>query len=107
MWVDTRVTPMRDQDGGLIGFIGVSKDITDRRRAAEIQARYEAALHESAERLRLLVEKMPAVLWSTDADLRVTSSAGGGLAALGLETSDRLPVARAARDGVHSRGGRR
>jgi PAS domain S-box-containing protein len=35
-------------------------------------------------RLRVLVEQMPAVLWSTDRDLRFTSSLGGGLAALGL-----------------------
>jgi len=33
--------------------------------------------------LRLIVEQMPAVLWSTDLDLRLTSSEGAGLTALG------------------------
>jgi PAS domain S-box-containing protein len=33
--------------------------------------------------LRLIVEQMPAVLWSTDLELRLTSSEGAGLTALG------------------------
>lgn len=37
--------------------------------------------------LRLLVEQMPAILWSTDADLRFTSSMGGGLAVLNLRSN--------------------
>ncbi len=48
--------------------------------------------HEQAEEVareregqaRLVAEQVPAVLWSTDADLRFTSSLGAGLAALGL-----------------------
>src|SRR5215475_10991224 len=35
--------------------------------------------------LRLIVEQMPAVLWSTDLDLRLTSSEGAGLTALGAK----------------------
>ncbi|MDP9355059.1 MAG: PAS domain S-box protein, partial [Chloroflexota bacterium] len=35
--------------------------------------------------LALLVEHAPAILWSTDTDLRFTSSFGGGLAHLGLQ----------------------
>jgi PAS domain-containing protein len=34
--------------------------------------------------LRLLVDQFPAVFWTTDADLRFTSSLGAGLASLGL-----------------------
>ena len=34
-------------------------------------------------RMRALAEQLPAILWSTDAQLRVTSISGGGLAALG------------------------
>ena len=33
--------------------------------------------------LRLIVQQMPAVLWSTDLDMRLTSSEGAGLTALG------------------------
>jgi PAS domain S-box-containing protein len=40
--------------------------------------------------LFLLVEKIPAVLWTTDLDLRLTSIAGAGLAALNVQPSDYL-----------------
>ena len=46
--------------------------------------RAEAALRESEARLRVLIEQLPAVLWTTDAELRFTSSLGAGLARLGL-----------------------
>lgn len=35
--------------------------------------------------LRALVDQMPAVLWSTDTELRITSCAGAGLTSLGFE----------------------
>jgi PAS domain S-box-containing protein len=35
-------------------------------------------------RMRALADQLPAVVWSTDTDLRFTSSSGGGLVALGL-----------------------
>ncbi|HVS63959.1 MAG TPA: EAL domain-containing protein [Thermoanaerobaculia bacterium] len=43
-----------------------------------------------ADRLRILVEQMPAVLWSTDTDLRFTSSQGAGLAGLGLREDEAI-----------------
>ncbi len=39
-------------------------------------------------RLRLLTERMPAIIWSTDTRLRLTSSLGAGLAALGRRQGD-------------------
>jgi two-component system, cell cycle sensor histidine kinase and response regulator CckA len=47
--------------------------------------RSEAALRESEARLRVLIEQLPAVLWTTDRDLRFTSSLGAGLIRLGLK----------------------
>jgi len=41
-------------------------------------------LHSSETRLRMLVDQMPAVLWTTDRELRFTSSVGAGLARLAL-----------------------
>jgi PAS domain S-box-containing protein len=46
--------------------------------------RAEEALRESEARLRLTIEQVPAILWTTDDRLRFTSSLGAGLAALGL-----------------------
>jgi two-component system, cell cycle sensor histidine kinase and response regulator CckA len=40
--------------------------------------------HEERTRLSVMVEKIPAVLWTTDTQLRITSAMGAGLDALGL-----------------------
>jgi PAS domain S-box-containing protein len=53
--------------------------------AAAIEARRaEDALRQSETRLRLAVEQVPAVMWTTDEELRFTSSMGAGLSGLGL-----------------------
>ncbi|HUO35160.1 MAG TPA: CHASE4 domain-containing protein [Candidatus Acidoferrum sp.] len=46
--------------------------------------------HEGRARLQIMMEKMPAVLWTTDADLRFTSSMGSGLEALGVRGPEML-----------------
>ncbi|MGE0453402.1 MAG: PAS domain S-box protein [Vicinamibacteria bacterium] len=77
IWVEMNVRAFSG-DGGLVEYYeGAILDVTERKLAEE-------ALWESEERLRLLVEQVPAVLWSTDARLRFTLSLGAGLAALGL-----------------------
>jgi PAS domain S-box-containing protein len=50
-----------------------------------IQERKEAseALHEKEVSVKVLVDQMPAVLWSVDRDLRFTSFMGAGLAGIG------------------------
>src|SRR5262249_57862209 len=48
----------------------------------------EQVLHENEIRLRLLVEQMPAVLFTLDRDLRITSSTGAGLANLNLRPNE-------------------
>src|SRR5713226_7652538 len=46
----------------------------------------------SSSSLLLLVEKIPAVLWTTDAELCLTSVAGAGLAAVNVRPEDYLGV---------------
>jgi PAS domain S-box-containing protein len=53
--------------------------------AAAIEAKRAGdALRESETRLRVAIQQVPAVLWTTDEQLRFTSSLGAGLSALGL-----------------------
>ncbi len=50
----------------------------------EVLRASERMLRESEGRLRLLVEQMPAVMWSTDMELRFTSISGSALGQLGI-----------------------
>ena len=48
-WVQTTKVPLRDSKGNIVGLVGLSHDITDRKRA-------EAELQESARRLQSIIE---------------------------------------------------
>lgn len=50
--------------------------------------RAETALRQSEARMRVIVEQLPAVLWTTDTELRFTSSVGAGLSRLGLKPQE-------------------
>ena len=52
-WLDTRVTPLRDEAGNIIAALGVTRDIT-------VQKHAEQALFASEARYRLLLDKAPA-----------------------------------------------
>ncbi len=54
--VDTLKIPYRDADGNIIGLLGVSRDITDRKKTEE-------ALLASEERFRQITENMADVVW--------------------------------------------
>jgi PAS domain S-box-containing protein len=54
-----------------------------RRRLKKEREEAKEAIDERDTTLRLIVNQMPAVLWSTDTDLRLTSSDGAALASLG------------------------
>ncbi len=56
----------------------VDRQLADRQRVEDV-------LRERETRLRLAVEGAPAILWTTDARLRYTSSLGAGLRAQGLQ----------------------
>ncbi|MDP2674960.1 MAG: PAS domain S-box protein [Dehalococcoidia bacterium] len=54
--------------------------------------RQREELRKSEAHLRVMVEQMPAVLWTTDTELRFTSSLGAGLAGLGLRPNQVLEM---------------
>lgn len=59
--------------------------VGDRVAFAMERKRAEEQLRSSEARLRVLVEQLPAVLWTVSKDLRFTSALGTGLARLGLK----------------------
>jgi two-component system, sensor histidine kinase and response regulator len=65
VWVDISIKVMRDEGGRLIGYLGVSRDITDRKNA-------EMALKKREEQYRLLAENSDDVIWTTDTSLTFT-----------------------------------
>ncbi|MFN2460819.1 MAG: putative bifunctional diguanylate cyclase/phosphodiesterase [Candidatus Velthaea sp.] len=70
-WIEIRITPAANET------VIYLRDVTIRKAA-------EARLLESESRLRMLMEQVPAVLWSVDRLGRFVSLSGAGLAALGL-----------------------
>src|SRR5439155_24366312 len=56
-------------------------------RRMDAQRSPEQPVQEPEARLRLLVEQMPAIVWTTDSELRMTSASGAGLAALRIDPS--------------------
>ena len=56
------------------------------------RTRSEARLHSSDARLRVLIEQLPAVLWTLDREMRFTSALGAGLSRLGLKPNELVGI---------------
>ncbi|MFH1080659.1 MAG: PAS domain S-box protein [Pseudomonadota bacterium] len=65
VWVEISMTTMRDDKGNLTGYVGVTRDITERKRT-------EAALQASEEKFRQIVGSIPNVVLILDMNLRFT-----------------------------------
>ncbi len=77
-WTFSRAIPLLDEHGEIVEWLGAASNVTERKQAEEILRRQNeqlqaqvregtAALRESEERLRTLVETAPLTIWSTDA----------------------------------------
>jgi PAS domain S-box-containing protein len=62
-------------------LVSVFRDASERKKA-------EASLNEQEARLRLLMTEMPAIIWTTDDKLQITSTVGKGLADLNLRPNE-------------------
>ncbi len=98
-WIRDTGFPIRDERGRVVRVAGIAQDLTDHkhaeaalreahatleRRVAERTAELAAAVEElrgSEGRLRLLLEQMPAALWTTTTDLRITTLVGAAVPA--------------------------
>lgn len=74
-WVRTRVKALRDESGRVRRLVGVCADITRQRDDEE-------ALRELDPRA-LVLSRLPAAVYTTDRDLRLTAATGAALASLG------------------------
>ncbi len=70
-----------DSTGRAIRMEGVAADITERRAS-------EKSLRTSEQRLGLVLQQVPAILWTTDTEFRFTLFIGGGSVALGLNPQE-------------------
>src|SRR5208283_1904500 len=50
-WTSTTKAPLRDPDGGIIGFVGINRDITQQKQAEEALQRSDEKLRQFAVRL--------------------------------------------------------
>lgn len=78
VFVDVSLLRLLDPRARPAGALSLIRDATGLRSA-------HIALKANEARLRLLTSQLPAVMWTTDPDLRFTSSMGAGLAPLGLK----------------------
>lgn len=65
LWMECEISAIRNPAGEIVGIYGVSRDITDRKKAEE-------NLQKSEAKYRFLTEKMNDVIWTADKDLRIT-----------------------------------
>ena len=83
-WWESQVEPLRDPSGAIVGVVGISLDVSERKQAESLRAAAQEAWRESEENLRLVTDQIPAVLWSIDAQLQISMVRGGILTGLGL-----------------------
>ena len=60
-WLDTHVVPLKDSKGKIISLLGITRDITDRKRA-------EIEILNSKEQFQKVIENISGVYWVTNLD---------------------------------------
>jgi hypothetical protein len=77
-WFHVRAEPFRGDDGQIINWYALLTDIDDRKKAEE-------ALQKSEQQLRLLIDTIPALVWTATPDGRRSYTSNRTLLYLGME----------------------
>ena len=93
--IDTLKTPYWGPDGSLIGILGISRDITERKRAEE-------ALRESSDMVQLLMNSTAEAIYGLDKNGLCTFVNAACLKILGYEQPEQL-LGRNMHDVIHSK----
>ncbi len=92
--IPVEVSSAAIERGGHKYVVAIIRDVTEQARTREELelrvAERTVELERQGARLRLILDQAPAVLWTTDTELRITSSSGAGLMGLGLKSDDLL-----------------
>jgi PAS domain S-box-containing protein len=91
-WVSTTKIPLRDDEGNTVGILGISRDITEHKRA-------EQALQESEERFRSLYENSTIGLYRTTPDGRILMANPTTIKMLGYNSFEELAKRNLERSG--------
>jgi PAS domain S-box-containing protein len=83
IWMENQVKAIRNQNGEIIGLYGVSRDITDRKRAEEI-------IREGREKLRSIVEHANELFYIHNLDLELTYVSPASLNILGYTPEEMM-----------------
>ena len=70
MWVSTTKMPLRDSEGQTIGILGISRDITERKRNEQAIRQLNTDLEKQAEQLQAAIKELEAFSYSVSHDLR-------------------------------------
>ena len=68
VYVESTTNPIVDEQGGLLGFLAIQRDVTERRQVEERLRRSEEALRESEAQYRGLFDNSPIPTWIFDTE---------------------------------------
>jgi PAS domain S-box-containing protein len=71
-WFLSRALPIRDEQGNLVQWFGTNTDVTAQREAEDKLRRGQQSLQDSERRFRQMIDALPAAIYTTDAQGRIT-----------------------------------